>query len=99
FKPVLLVINKWDLAKQTLREKKAKGWRTGMSAPAAVDERETMEKYREYIDAELPFLNYAPIAFVTAKERKNVQAALDLAQHLFKQSRLRMTTGRLNQAI
>ena len=28
-----------------------------------------------------------------------MQAALDLAQHLFKQSRLRMTTGRLNQAI
>ena len=58
-----------------------------------------MEKYREYIDAELPFLNYAPIAFITAKDGKNVQTALDLAQHLFKQSRLRMTTGRLNQAI
>jgi GTP-binding protein len=92
FKPVLLVVNKWDLAKQTLREKKKK-------REEEVDERQTMEKYREYIDAELPFLNYAPIAFITAKDGKNVQAALDLAQHLFKQSRQRMTTGRLNQAI
>jgi GTPase len=92
FKPVLLVINKWDLAKQTLRDKKKQGEDEG-------DERATMEKYREYIDTELPFLNYAPIAFITAKDGKNVQAAVDLAQHLFKQSRLRMTTGRLNQAI
>ena len=64
-----------------------------------MDERQTMQKYREYIDAELPFLNYAPIAFITAKDGKNVQSAVDMAQHLFKQSRLRMTTGRLNQAI
>jgi GTP-binding protein len=92
FKPVLLVINKWDLAKKTLREKKKQN-------TAEPDERQTMEKYREYIDAELPFLNYAPIAFITAKDGKNVQTALDSAQHLFKQSRLRMTTGRLNQAI
>jgi GTPase len=92
FKPVLLVINKWDLAKKTLQQKKKQG-------DGEVDERQTMEKYREYIDAELPFLNYAPIAFITAKDGKNVQAALDLAQRLFKQSRLRMTTGRLNQAI
>src|SRR3954468_15527176 len=92
FKPVLLVINKWDLAKQTLREKKKE-------RDEEVDERQTMQKYREYIDAELPFLNYAPIAFITAKDGKNVQTALDSAQHLFKQSRLRITTGRLNQAI
>jgi GTP-binding protein len=92
FKPVLLVINKWDLAKKTLREKKKQN-------TAEPDERQTMEKYREYIDAELPFLNYAPIAFITAKDGKNVQTALDSAQHLFKQSRLRMTTGRLNQVI
>src|SRR5882762_9740044 len=92
FKPVLLVINKWDLAKQTLRDKK----KQGEDEP---DERQTMQKYREYIDAELPFLNYAPIAFITAKDGRNVQTALDTAQHLFKQSRLRMTTGRLNQAI
>jgi GTP-binding protein len=92
FKPVLLVINKWDLAKETLREKKKKG-------DGEVDERQTMEKYREYIDAELPFLNYAPIAFITAKDGRNVQTVLDTSQHLFKQSRLRMTTGRLNQVI
>src|SRR5215212_6482926 len=92
FKPVLLVINKWDLAKKTLQEKKKKG-------DGEIDERQTMEKYREYIDAELPFLNYAPIVFITAKDGRNVQHAVDQAQHLFKQSRHRVTTGRLNQAV
>jgi GTP-binding protein len=36
---------------------------------------------------------------VTARDGKNVQVALDMAQHLFKQANERVTTGRLNAAI
>jgi GTP-binding protein len=39
------------------------------------------------------------VAFITASEGRNVQAMLDLAQHLFKQSHLRVGTGQLNQAV
>ena len=93
FKPVLIVVNKWDLAKAVFR-KKAK-----MGETDELDESGLMDKYQEYVGKEMPYLAYAPILFLTAKDGKNVQVALDTAQHLFNQSRQRMTTGRLNRAI
>src|SRR5258706_15840408 len=47
------------------------------STDEVVDEHQIMEKYREYVDAELPFLKYAPIAFITPKDGRNVQHAVD----------------------
>ncbi len=91
-KPVILVVNKWDLAKKLIWEKRAAGGQ-------APDDRELMEEYREYLGKELSNLDYAPVAFVTATEGRNVQAVLDTAQRLFKQARSRITTGRLNQTI
>src|SRR5688572_1803000 len=96
FKPVVLVVNKWDLAKEQARDlRKEKAGHKEI----AVDDRELMEKYREYLDEELKHLDYAPIAFITAKDKRNVQTVLDLSQHLFKQSSERVTTSKLNEAI
>jgi GTP-binding protein len=92
FKPVIIVINKWDLALVEL-QKQAK------EAGERYDDAEIKEKYREYLDAELKHLDYAPLAFITAKDGRNVQQVLDLAQHMFKQSRTRMTTGQLNRVM
>ena len=58
-----------------------------------------MEEFREYLDQELRHLDYAPVAFVTARDGKNVQVVLDMAQHLFKQANERVTTHRLNDAL
>jgi GTP-binding protein len=93
YKPVVLVVNKWDLALAKLREQAKEG------AADVPHDRQLMEQYREYLDAELRHLDYAPIAFVTAKEGKNVQEVIDLSQHLFKQASLRVTTAKLNEAI
>ena len=46
----------------------------------------------------LPGLRYAPIAFTTATEAKNVQSVLDLAAEIFKQTTTWISTGRLNKA-
>ena len=91
FKPVVLVVNKWDLARERIREQRKLGEK--------VSDTELMEEYREYLDDEMPYVDYAPIAFVTAKDGKNVQAVLDLSQHLFKQAAERVGTGKLNQAV
>src|SRR5215217_4042640 len=96
YKQVVLVVNKWDLAKEQARDlRKEKAGH----AELAVDDRELMEKYREYLDAELKHLDYAPIAFITAKDNRNVQGVIDLAQRLFNQSNERVTTSKLNAAI
>ncbi|HEX3356998.1 MAG TPA: ribosome biogenesis GTPase Der [Tepidisphaeraceae bacterium] len=94
FKPVILVVNKWDLAMGYAREQQMANKK---NEPIRAEE--LMEKFVEYARAELQHLDYAPVAFVTAKDEKNVQSVLDLSQHLFKQNNERVTTGRLNRAV
>ncbi len=77
FKPCVIVINKWDLAK-------------GFA---------DAEEYADYLAKVLPHLAYAPLAFTTATEGRNIQSTLDVAQGLFKQASTRVTTGQLNRAI
>lgn len=92
YKPVVLVINKWDLAKAMLQEQ-------SREQGGEFDDHGIMEEYRKYLDQELRHLDYAPIAFITAKEGKNVQAVLDLAQHLYKQAHTRVSTHKLNTTV
>jgi GTPase len=54
--------------------------------------------YEDYLTKLLPGLKYAPIAFTTATETRNVQGVLDLAAEVFKQTTTWITTGRLNKA-
>lgn len=77
YRPCILVINKWDLAK----------------------DRADTGQYGEYLSQTMPFLGYAPVAFVTAKESRNVQSTLDLAKALHKQADTRVSTGRLNAVL
>ena len=75
-KACVIVVNKWDLAK----------------------DRAATGDYEDYLTKLLPGLKYAPIAFTTATQAKNVQATLDLSTELFKQANTWITTGRLNKA-
>jgi GTP-binding protein len=77
YKSCIIVINKWDLAKDVA----------------------ATEDYQEYLTKMLPGLRYAPIAFTTATESKNIQSVLDLAMEIFKQTTMRISTTRLNKAV
>jgi GTP-binding protein len=57
------------------------------------------EAWADYIRKSIPALDYVPIAFITAKEGKNVYRVLNLAQNLYKQASSRMTTGELNRLL
>lgn len=91
-KPVIIVVNKWDLAKDSLRQQQK-------NQKHKTDDRDLMEHYREYLDDELRGLSFAPVAFVTAKDGRNVAALLDLARHLHKVAGERVSTGQLNAAL
>ncbi|MBW8000749.1 MAG: ribosome biogenesis GTPase Der [Planctomycetes bacterium] len=56
------------------------------------------EDYGEYLTKVLPGLRFAPIAFTTATEAKNVQTVLDLAGEIFKQTTTQIPTAKLNKA-
>lgn len=75
-KACIIVVNKWDLAKNV----------------AVTDD------YQEYLTKLLPGLWYAPIAFTTATEAKNVRGVLDLSAELFKQATMWIPTAKLNKA-
>src|SRR3712207_8722644 len=55
-KPIVIVMNKWDLVKN-----------------------KDMKKYREELYAELPFLSYAPIEFVSALTGQRTTKLLEIA--------------------
>ena len=75
-KSCIIVINKWDLAKDVA----------------------ATEDYQEYLTKLLPGLKYAPIAFTTATEKKNIQSVLDLSMEIFKQATTWIPTAKLNKA-
>ncbi len=76
-KPCVLVVNKWDLAK----------------------DQASTDQYGEYLSKTMIGLDYAPVAFITAKDGKNVQSMIDLSTELFKQSQTRVSTGELNRVL
>lgn len=59
----------------------------------------TTEEYADYLYRAMPGLRFAPVAFTTATESRNLQATIDLAQHLFKRASRRIGTGELNRVV
>jgi len=58
-----------------------------------------MDQYAAYVAARLAGLHYAPIVFVTARDGRNVLAALETAESLAKQSKRRVGTPEINKAL
>ncbi len=56
-------------------------------------------EFADYLRKVYPNLDYVPIAFITAKDGKNVQTVLNLAQNLHKQASARVGTGDLNRVL
>ncbi len=56
-------------------------------------------EFGDYLHLVFPNLDFVPIAFLSAKDGKNVQRVLDLAQNLHKQAATRVSTGVLNRVV
>ncbi|MCI0376774.1 MAG: ribosome biogenesis GTPase Der [Gemmataceae bacterium] len=56
-------------------------------------------EFGDYLKRVFPSLDFVPIAFITAKDGKNVQQVLNLAQNLHKQAGARVGTGELNRVV
>lgn len=84
FKPVVIVVNKWDIAKDATDEK-------GRAV--------TPERYEEYFRKELGGLRFAPVAFMSAKDGLNLKGTMNLAFELHEQANTRVSTGKLNRIV
>lgn len=75
-KPIIVVMNKWDLV-----------------------EEKDMKKHREELYAELPFLSYAPIEFVSALTGQRTTKLLETADTIYEEYTKRISTGLLNMIL
>lgn len=57
------------------------------------------ERWADYLREQFSSMAYAPIAFITGQDGKNVKKLLNHAQMLFKQSRARVPTPELNRLV
>jgi GTP-binding protein len=76
-KPVVFVVNKWDLYAGEVERK----------------------EWLDYLRDEFRTMPWSPVAFITAKTGRQVKRVIDTAQRLFRQSRARVPTARLNEII
>jgi GTP-binding protein len=76
-KPVVLVVNKWDLYAADVQR----------------------QEWIDYLRDTFRTMPWAPVAFVTATTGRNAKAVIDTAQRLFRQSRERVPTARLNAVL
>jgi len=84
YKPVVIVVNKWDLAE---------GQADDRGRPV------TPERYEEYIRTELKGLTFAPIALMSAEQGLNVTEVIGVASELYEQASTRVSTGQLNRIV
>jgi GTP-binding protein len=57
------------------------------------------EEFGDYLQRVFPSLDFVPLAFITAKDGRNVQRVVELAQSLHKQASARVGTGELNRVL
>lgn len=84
FRPCVIVVTKWDLARN---RKNRKGQPIGT------------EDYRAYLAKELRGLDTAPIVFSSSKEGIGVRESIGIAFELHEQSLQRVGTGELNRTL
>ena len=76
-KPVVFVVNKWDLYAADVKKR----------------------EWNQYLRDTFRTMAWAPVAFVTATESRNVKATIDTAQRLYRQSHERVATARINTVL
>jgi GTPase len=59
----------------------------------------TTEAWSNYLIKAFSSMRHVPIAFITAQSGRNVKKLINLAQTIFKQGRIRVSTGALNKVV
>lgn len=59
----------------------------------------TTEKWAEYLFKSFGSMRHVPVAFVTAMESRNIKQLVNLAQTIFKQAHIRVSTPKLNKLV
>ncbi|MCS7252738.1 MAG: ribosome biogenesis GTPase Der [Armatimonadota bacterium] len=92
-KPVVIVINKWDLILERVGADELE------SKEARRQEKLLRQDYERLIRQQLKFVDYAPIEFTSAVKGEGIDGVLEKALYCYEQTLSRVTTGALNRAM
>ena len=59
----------------------------------------TVNKFEKEIDTEMPFLNYVPKIFISAKTKQRIVSIYKLSKEVYEEASKRITTSLLNKVI
>lgn len=91
YKPCIIAVNKWDLTAGRDAGGGGGKWKRGDGV--------TPEMYEEYLREETKGLDFAPLAFISAKNKTGLRELIQLAFDLHEQSSTRAPTGKLNRLL
>lgn len=96
----LLVINKWDLYEEHVREAQAKDrGRTPRPRSRSKAPPHSLEAFARWVQERLFFLDYAPVVFTSAHTGSNLDRLLEAVRYIAAQLQQRIPTALLNRTL
>lgn len=99
----ILIVNKWDLVQDAVRQAREKEVRIREARNRDRDDRKkpmtTLSEFGEWVQEKLFFLDYAPVIFTSAKEGFQLDRFLETVRFVAGQLRQKIPTSILNRTI
>jgi len=99
----ILIVNKWDLVQDAVREAREKEVRVREARNRDRDDRKkpmtTLSEFGEWVQEKLFFLDYAPVIFTSAKDGFQLDRFLEAVRFVAGQLRQKIPTSILNRTI
>jgi GTP-binding protein len=100
-KACIIVVNKWDLFDETIREKRkeeivSREKKENRSAPKIMT---TLGEFGEWVQKKLFFLDYAPVIFTSAKSGFHLDRLLEAIRYVAAQLQQKIPTAILNRTL
>src|SRR5688572_24673992 len=98
-KACIVVINKWDLVDQPVRDARKKEIERREKEEHGPKKMTTLSEFAEWVQKNLFFLDYAPVIFTSAKSGFHLDRLLEAVRYVGDQLKQKIPTSLLNRAL
>lgn len=98
-KACIVVMNKWDLVEEPVREARKKEIQRRNRAEHAPEKLTTLAEFAQWVQENLFFLDYAPVIFTSAKSGFHLDRLLEAVRYVSDQLKQKVPTGILNRTL
>lgn len=98
-KACILVVNKWDLVDEAVRDARKKEIERRNKAEQGAQKMTTLSEFGEWVQEHLFFLDYAPVIFTSAKSGFHLDRLLEAVRYVSDQLKQKIPTSILNRTL